>query len=659
ALVLWAALLWRPRPVAEDLPAAMASGPDIRRLHVLTRAFLASVVLFFLVIILVPSGDILHAQQSNLRVVMPPLLIPGHLFLVLAIFTGCGLLWHHLPAYVWGARAKDPMDPAAKLRLSRTLLTVILIGLVGVNAVRNWQYGDRSRSRIAFLYAGNVTRSFAPDGDTLVINTGDETFLYWYLTKVHWDQNPDQALPDLTFTNWIHQIPNYEILAQSTEAELQRDILLFFLKQQLVERASRALGYESDVKHPTGLATTFFRQEFLQVERFKYWDVVMDGLVYHWNIKPEYEIVAIQDILQTEAQAAEWDRLGDEQVDLLQKRVTQILYDESPAYAAHVNVLQGRAERGGGAAAKADPSTVGPLKRNPDGSVEGTVPHPEDPTGPPLLTLSDDQGPIYQVANLPPVEIQYRDRDWWSFYDWRGVLEVEGTGDTAKVEPTTIIYDPQEQEILARYQDLFYQHALRHFKAAIEVSEQLEALPEPSADGRKDPVYAALEAEWSEAMALADRNATTAILFRFHENSELMTTGWGLLGEIKLRLGQYDRAAQAYQFLTLAIDPAEYPNAAADARASLAYCYAQLGQTGLAQRYAAEALVLDPENPMAKALSQGTPSGAAMPGRPGGLRIPPPTNTPETGEAPPPQPNPELPDPADGTTSPTDGSAGQ
>ncbi|MEO7994661.1 MAG: DUF2723 domain-containing protein, partial [bacterium] len=439
-LALYMAFFWHPK-VPEDLPKELRAPANLGHILLLLRCFLASLLLFFCVITLYPSGDILNAPQTNLKVVMPPLLVPGHLFLVLAIFAGCAMAWHGLAYYVWNARAKDPMPPVQKLAKMRQLFVGALAALVLVNCYNNWPDGDRSRSYIAWLYAVDVYRSVAPD--TVVINTGDETFLYWYLTNVHLPMHPEQAKPGIEFTNWIHQIPSYEALASKTEAELQRDVIVYFLKQQLAERAKRALNAVSDTEHPLHFDTTFFRPEFKEVEFFRYWDVSMDGLVYHWEPKPDYEVIAVQDVIQTNSTVAPDDRISDSSIQLLQTYMNHLLYLQSPAFAARWNADHNQ-PLNAGAAEHVDPAMAGPIHQNPDGTWVGVTPV-HDPSDTRALILTDDRGqPVFSVPDLAPLEVTMIDRDWWTFYDWRGILDVRTVGDKAEVNPSGVAYDAQE-----------------------------------------------------------------------------------------------------------------------------------------------------------------------------------------------------------------------
>lgn len=610
-LALWTALLWRANR-SEDLPTELNDAPDLIRLRHHTRLFLGALALFAAVVCLVPSGDILGAPQTNLRVVLPPLLVPGHLFLVLAIFAGAIAFWHHLAEYVWRGRAKDPMDPAKKLALSRGLLALVLAILVVVNGYNNWPIGNRSGSFIAWSYVNNVIRSTPPD--TFVLNTGDETFLYWYMDKVHWDLHPEERPDRVTFANWIHLIPSFEVLAQGTEAELQRDIIAYCLRNQMVERAARALGAETDQPYQANFATTFMRPEFLQVPFFRYWNVELDGLVYHWEPQPEYIPIIIQNILQTNEEEAEWDRLDPSALMVLQQYLIEYLYDTSPLFASRVNSESGREATGGGAAARADITELGPLRPDETGILRGPVPSEQGAADPGLLTLSDDTGRIvYQMPQTTPLELTLAERDWWEFYDWRGVLTLTATEFGVMPEPPKAAFDAQEEEILARFQDLFIQHAIKHYRAATEARGRLDA-----AGGSKAGTAEALEAEQDVLNGLleADQWASIAIKMPFIYHPDMAMQSWGLMGDIKLSLGQIPAAVEAFRFLMVKLDPSEFPLEASRVRANLALALDASGERRQAERLVTEALVLDPGNPLALQLQErwrgaGSPGGAA------------------------------------------------
>lgn len=629
-LALWAAFLWRPR-VPEDLPAELRSAIDLPRLQQLARLFLGCLALFVIVVLSVPSGDILNAPQTNLRVVMPPLLIPGHYYLLLSIFVGALAIWHHLPAYVWRMREQDPMPPANKLALSRQMLTIALGGLVLVNGYNNWPVGNRSGSYISWVYLQNVIASLEPD--TFVLNTGDETFLYWYLDQVHWDLHPEERKENLQFSNWIHQIPSYEELAGKTEAELQRDIIGYFMKQQLVERAARRLGAASNKAHQVHLATTFFRPEFLQVPFFRHWQVTLDGLVYKWEPIPEYEPIAIQNVLQTQGQEAEWDRLDPSALQLLSEYLTVLLYEQSPRFAASMNLAAGQPADSDGAATLAPIEDIGPLSRQPDGTLRGPAPSPLGMDDPDLIAMADAEGRVvYQVPQPPVLDIILADRDWWSFYDWRGVLTVRKQETGVAIDPAGVAFDAQEEEILARFQDLFVQHALQYYRQSTDLDDAIQAMAQTGDEARSSPEFEALRDQHLEALLQADGWLTHAVKLPFIHNPELASTSWGLLGDVKLNLGQLDNAAAAYNYLVHKLPPQDFPMEAARARANLAVVRNAQRNRAEAQRLVTEALIIDPGNSLATQLQQSWQAEKSAPpaGVPGGSQFTIPGGSPAT-----------------------------
>lgn len=626
-LALWAVALWRPREAIADLPESFGAPATITRIQHLTWLFLGCLALFVLVVCSVPSGDILNAPQTNLRVVMPPLLVPGHYYLVLAIFCGAIALWHHLANYVWGMREKDPMAPAAKLRLSRGMLAVALLGLVLVNGYNNFPVGDRSGSFISWSYVQNVVKTV--DEDTFVLNTGDETFLYWYLDRVHWDLHPEQRKQNVEFTNWLHQIPSYDSLEGKTEAELQRDIIGYFMKQQLVERAARRLGATSNTSHPVHLATTFFRPEFMRVSFFRYWDVQLDGLVYKWEPNPEYEPLAIQSVIQNNTGAAPGDLLDESAVAILEEYLRVLLYERSPKFAGWLNEEQGMALDADGAAKLAPATEIGPIVQQVDGTWKGPIPSAIGMSDPNIIAIGGPDGSIYyQMPLAPPMELDLVDRDWWTFYDWRGILNVTRSDVGVQVDPPTLAFDAQEEEILARMQDLFVQHGLQYYTKATALDDQIQAMDQSGEAVSNPEAFEQLRDQHLEALLEADRWLSYAVKLPFVHNPDIAATSWGLLGDIKLNLGQFDQAELAYNYLIQKLQPDTWPIEASRARANLAIVKSARGDRAAARQLVQEALIIDPNNALATSLQEafagkGAPSAGSAPPAPatGGFAI--------------------------------------
>jgi len=248
---------------------------------------LASYILFMIVILFYPSGDILRAPLNNLDVVMPPLMIPAQIMFILFGFLGVGYILDWMPSYVESMREVDPMPPALKERI----LNGVAIGSIGILSIvlipaHNWFFCDKSRDLVAYNYARNVMTS-APE-NSFILNTGDETFLFWYMQEV------EKFLPEknLIFENWIHNIRDFSVL--TNEEQAIHEVLLWVLKNRewgdtdpefkipdhrLPEPDHRDPG----IKH---WCSTFLTDFIQKDAAFVSQDAIMHGLVYEFAYKP-------------------------------------------------------------------------------------------------------------------------------------------------------------------------------------------------------------------------------------------------------------------------------------------------------------------------------------------------------------------------------------
>lgn len=251
-----------------------------RKVHIAMVAFLCY-ALFMITILFYPSGDILHAPLKNLDVVMPPLMIPAQIMFILFGFFGIGSLLDWIPGYVESMREVDPMPPEKKVKfLNGVAIGSLIVLVLVVIPIHNWFFCDKSKSLTAYNYARNVIIS-APE-NSFVLNTGDETFLFWYLSEV------ENFMPEknVVLQNWIHNIRGYEVLANEEQAI--KDVLMWVLKNREWSVTDKDFK-EADHHLPKydHYCATFLTDYIQKDILFASQDVVMHDLVYEFVYKPQ------------------------------------------------------------------------------------------------------------------------------------------------------------------------------------------------------------------------------------------------------------------------------------------------------------------------------------------------------------------------------------
>jgi tetratricopeptide (TPR) repeat protein len=254
--------------------------PPISRAALLPLAL--GYILYFLVVHFYPSGDILAAPIENLEVVVPPLLIPLEAALAGIIAVGFDASSRWIAAYI---RSQGVVDVYAnqKYRTFAGLLAIAAFSLVIVNAWRNSEYGDKSQHVIAYNYALNVLDSCDPDA--ILLTTGDETFLYWYLRYCEPSDDPNDPTPgyrkDVWATNWIQNLPTLELLrseANAMKTIAERFVVSSTYYSPFLQNYGIVL-MEPDYG-PRPLNSTFVTDTFADSDLLMALDCVLQGLVY-------------------------------------------------------------------------------------------------------------------------------------------------------------------------------------------------------------------------------------------------------------------------------------------------------------------------------------------------------------------------------------------
>ena len=243
-------------------------------------------ILYFLVVHFYPSGDILAAPIENLEVVAPPLLIPLEAALAALIALGFDAACRWIAFYVRSQGISD-LASSQKFRTFSGLLVIAAFMLVAVNAWRNAEYGDKSQSVISYNYALNVLDSCDPDA--ILLTTGDETFLYWYVQACDRSRDPNDPLPgyrkDVWATNWIHNLPTLEVLTDEPHA-MQIVTERFLASSTYYRPYLRTFGVMEIIPDygPRPINTTFISSSFAESRFILGLDVILQGLTYSFRL---------------------------------------------------------------------------------------------------------------------------------------------------------------------------------------------------------------------------------------------------------------------------------------------------------------------------------------------------------------------------------------
>lgn len=242
------------------LTAIVASLICMRSTYVIV--FGSAFLFYFGVVHFYPSEDILNAPLINLRVVMPPLVVPLHALMGCFVAFFVAGVYHWIKGYNIRTAELDETDPGLKTATFRFITIGVFLILTLFAAYVNYPYGDKSKSLLSYNYARNVLDSCEPF--TVVMTTGDEIFIYWYLQEV------EGYRPDIQVTNWIHNIYGLEELGNEMDT-----------MAMVIDRFIRDTT-------PTGwkLVSTYIVPSFLDYETIHQSHVVMDGLIYRFEEYP-------------------------------------------------------------------------------------------------------------------------------------------------------------------------------------------------------------------------------------------------------------------------------------------------------------------------------------------------------------------------------------
>jgi len=254
-------------------------------------------ILYFLIVHFYPSGDILAAPLENIEVVIPPLLIPlsASTAMVIALGFDASLRW--IAAYVKSQGIND-VTSSQKFRTFAFLLAIAAFVLAGVN-LKNAEFCDKSESVISYFYALNVLDSC--DQDAILLTTGDETFLFWYVQKCEPSVDPDDPYPgyrkDVWATNWVHNLPTLEVLADEPRA--MRTVTEGFIASSTyylpyLERYRIPLFEPDFGPRPTN--STFVAGVYAESEFLKGLDCVLKGLTYSFRYPGDIPDIANEDV---------------------------------------------------------------------------------------------------------------------------------------------------------------------------------------------------------------------------------------------------------------------------------------------------------------------------------------------------------------------------
>jgi hypothetical protein len=255
-------------------------------------------ILYFLIVHFYPSGDILHAPLENIDIVIPPLLIP--LMCGLAAIIGLGfsasVIW--IKNYV-GSQGISNVESSQKFRTFAGLILIAAFTFITVNMIWNFKSSDKSNSVISYYYAMNVLDSCDPDA--ILITTGDETFLFWYLQKCEPSHDPADPTPgyrkDVWATNWIHNLPDLSILSDESNA-------MTFVTERFIASSTYYIPYLNSL----GLAillpdlgnrpidSTFVDSEFADSGIIMGLDVVLQGLTYSFRRPGDIPDVSLPEV---------------------------------------------------------------------------------------------------------------------------------------------------------------------------------------------------------------------------------------------------------------------------------------------------------------------------------------------------------------------------
>jgi hypothetical protein len=209
-----------------------------------------SYLVYFVVVMFYPSGDILKAPQYNLEAAGPGLMLP--LEVLWSIFIGMGFLV--IQKAISGSTGK---------RVGLFVFLIAVVALAGMNIVGNKPYSDKSKDTLMHEYCLNVMNS-CPAGAHLIV-AGDEIYAFDYINHVLPEPTVGLPLgirPDLEIEAWGSSLQSYSELADISKA-----------MTEAVVRAS------SDPPH-NEIDTTYFNSGFLNNESLQGYTLSRRGIVF-------------------------------------------------------------------------------------------------------------------------------------------------------------------------------------------------------------------------------------------------------------------------------------------------------------------------------------------------------------------------------------------
>jgi tetratricopeptide (TPR) repeat protein len=516
----------------------------LRKKDTMTWSLFICYLLFMITVLFYPSGDILRAPMKNLDVVMPPLMIPAQLIYILLGFIGIGYLLNWIPDYVESMKEVDPMPVEKKIGFLNAVIVASLIVLTCiVIPFTNWRYCDKSRDLVAYNYARNVMRN-APD-DSFVLNTGDETFLFWYLTIV------EKYLPEkkIALQNWIHNIRDFTVLKDENKAI--REVLWLLLNhEKLSEKQPEIkedLGHFFGYKH---YCTTFLTEEIQKDAIFSPYDCKMHGLIYefvkkpkeyyvenHYSIHPDYGIVPNSMLLH------------ENLINKLGMELEKLGFSEK-AIEGLITLLR--------------------------------IPKPDYDR---FLQKRFDES--YYNTEYPGMRLSMDYKIPYNDLFWDGLFIVKDIPDQSPGEEKMLDFeldqsyrDPQEQEIIGRYQEMFHNIGSYNMNEVRMITDE----------EKKGDYYFRAVRSFRHEITLKPSDPP----------------GWLALGDVFIQTQRYDDAINAleqYMFWLSQTKDATMQNKA-DAHYYLALVHLFKGNFNKALQEADSALIIDPDNPKTKKLRQ-------------------------------------------------------
>jgi len=208
-------------------------------------------LVYFLVILLVPTGDILRAPFYNLETAGPGLMLPLHVLLALAVGSAFGLILSCSRTMI-----RNNVKP---IRFLTLIITVIAILALAVNVLDNSSTGDKSSNTLMHEYCVNALDSCVEN--SVLVVAGDELYSYWYMNHVHVGTG---YRPDVTLHAWSSELASLGDLENVPQA-----------------MADSVAGIISENPGRT-ILTTFFNSSFLEHPVLGNYTIARRGIVFEF-----------------------------------------------------------------------------------------------------------------------------------------------------------------------------------------------------------------------------------------------------------------------------------------------------------------------------------------------------------------------------------------